>query len=534
MIWLALAVLLAWLALGPWVPAALVAALLVPRVRWWVRDRVYVPRRILAYAVGVVALVVGLVLALPDGWLPIPPSPGLLVTPAYLGRPQNLAAPITAATPPHNPHLAPNGASSMHNDAYASDAYSWAGPIGVQPEVDTAWYGVEECATLAFDSHERLVALCGDVQGPRLHVIDPESMRMLATKELPERQDSDKRPWEDLCGGAYFYLDSRDRAVVATTDRRILAVDTSDADGNADLTTDQTWDLSKVVPDDDCLVALLPDWSGRIWFATQDGRVGTVSPEGGKPRVHELGEEIANSFATDETGGTYVVTTRALYRLTADDNGNPAVTWRTAYDRGAERKPGQLSQGSGTTPTILDGGIVAITDNAEPRMHVVFLERATGREICKAAVFEDGASATENSLVSVGDGVIVENNHGYGSPLRTLLGRGTSPGFARVDLDGGSCTQRWSNDWLAPSSVPKVSWANGLVYAYTKRATWWGVSAWYLTAMDARTGRGVFSVRTGTGILMNNHYAAITLARDGTVFIATLGGLVRVRDRQQG
>ena len=99
------------------------------------------------------------------------------------------------------------------------------------------------------------------------------------------------------------------------------------------------------------------------------------------------------------------------------------VQWRTAYERGSERKPGQLTRGSGTTPTILPGGIVAITDNAEPRMNVVFVRTEDGAEVCRAAVFDEGASATENSLVAVGDGVVVENNHGYTAPWRTLVGR---------------------------------------------------------------------------------------------------------------
>ena len=125
----------------------------------------------------------------------------------------------------------------------------------------------------------------------------------------------------------------------------------------------------------------------------------------------------------------YVVTTGATYRLEADATGKPEVVWRAAYDRGSEQKPGQLSQGSGTTPTLLPNDLIAITDNADPRMNVVFLRRDTGEEVCTAPVFEDDASATDNSLVAVGDGVIVENNHGYTSPLSTFLGFGTEPGL---------------------------------------------------------------------------------------------------------
>lgn len=532
MIWIVLGLLVAWVAVGPWVPIAVALALCVPRIRWWVQDRIWISWQRAGVAVAVLATITGLVVLIPDGWLPIPQSPGLMTTPSYVGRP-TAQRPMPIASIPQNPHLARNGASSMHNDASASDTYEWAGPIGLEPEVDTAWFGIEECATLAFDTHDRLIALCGDLAGPTMHVIDPESMRKLATKELPERAESDKRPWEDLCGGAYFYLDAADRAVVATTDRRIVAIRTSDADGEPDLTTDQTWDLTDAVPQDDCLIALLPDWTGRIWFETKGGLVGTVAPDGGEVRTLDLGEEIANSFATDETGGTYVVTTHALHRLTVGPGGAPKVDWRTEYDRGGQQKKGQLSQGSGTTPTIIDGGIVAITDNAEPQMHVAFYERSSGREICRAPVFEDEASATDNSLISVGDGVIVENNAGYGSPLSTLLGRATSPGLARVDVAGGTCKVVWTSDEIAPSSVAKVSLATGLAYAWTKKPNWWGVSAWYLTALDVTTGRTVFSVRTGTGVLMNNHYAALTIAPDGAAWIATLAGLVRVRDRAQ-
>jgi outer membrane protein assembly factor BamB len=247
--------------------------------------------------------------------------------------------------------------------------------------------------------------------------------------------------------------------------------------------------------------------------------------------VLDLGEEVANSFAVGKDGGVYIVTVDAFYKLGADGANKPTVTWRSTYDRGTQKKPGQLSQGSGTTPTLMPGGLVAITDNADPRMHVQFYDVTDGKLVCQAAVFGDGESASDNSLVSVGDGVIVENNYGYSGPLRTLLGRTTPGGLARVDISRGECAVSWTSDEVAPTSVAKVSLANGLVYAYTKRHSWWGVNAWYLTAVDARTGRTVWAVRTGLGTLFNNHYSAITIAPNGSLYVATLAGMVRVRDR---
>lgn len=40
----------------------------------------------------------------------------------------------------------------------------------------------------------------------------------------------------------------------------------------------------------------------------------------------------------------------------------------------------------------------------------------------------------------------------------------------------------------------------------------------------------MFSRLTGTGPEYNNHYAAIYLGSDGSAYIATLAGMVRVRD----
>ena len=82
---------------------------------------------------------------------------------------------------------------------------------------------------------------------------------------------------------------------------------------------------------------------------------------------------------------------------------------------------------------------------------------------------------------------------------------------------------------IAPASVPKASLANGLVYVYTKPAGT-PVDAWYLTASDLRTGLTAFSQLTGTGPGYNNHYASIYLGPDGSAYIPTLTGMVRVHD----
>ena len=525
----------AYLAVGPWALAAallvLLVALLVPSLRRALRPR-WRPTLVFVAVVGVVAAAVALV---PDGRLPIPPGGGLLVTPSYEGSAAT-AEPIDLAVPQH-PHLAANGNSSMHNDGWATDAYTGPGPLGDDPEVDTAWYGIKECATLAFDTRGRMVALCGGVRGPVMHVIDLDSMDPVESLALPGRTGtSGKRPWEDLCGGAYFYLDEQDVAYVGTTVRSIAVVTTADEDGDPDLEIQRTLDLAGVIPDDDCVIALMPDWEGLgTWWVTRNGRVGHVTADE-PPTVLDLGDGISNSVSVDEDG-LYVVTDRALHKLGLGETGEPEILWATEYTNGGTDKSGQLSPGSGTSPTVLPSGLVAITDNAEPRMNVQFYDSSDGALVCEAPVFGAGESSTDNSLAMVGEAsVVVENNFGNNHPLSAALGRDFPGGFARVDaVPSGTGTDRecqvaWTSDEIGPSTVPKVSLATGLVYTYTVKPNRWGVQAWYVTALDAETGETAFSVRTGTGTMFNNHGAPVTLSPDGSLYVPTLTGVVRVRD----
>jgi hypothetical protein len=165
-------------------------------------------------------------------------------------------------------------------------------------------------------------------------------------------------------------------------------------------------------------------------------------------------------------------------------------------------------------------------------MDVLLYDRTSGREICRVPVFNKGASASDNSLVSFNDALIVENNYGYTGPPATEQGKSTTPGVDRVDYDPatGGCNVTWRSDEISPTVVPKVSLAAGLVYTYTKPKRDDNLDAWYFTALDFRTGRTVFSRLAGTGLGFNNNYAPVTLGPDGTAYIGVLGGLVALRD----
>ena len=214
------------------------------------------------------------------------------------------------------------------------------------------------------------------------------------------------------------------------------------------------------------------------------------------------------------------------------------MTWRERYANTGEQKPGQVSAGSGTTPTVMGRRWVTITDNSDP-MRVVVYRRGAGvrgeREVCSVPVFSRGASATDNSLIAAGRRIVVTNNYGYTGPAAVEGGGVTTPGIERVDVDrdGRGCHRVWANDkHRSPSSVPKLSLANGLVYTVLKDPVRQDETedAWYLGAFDMRTGKLVYRVRYGTGLGFNVNYAPVTLGRGGTAYVGVLGGLVRIAD----
>lgn len=464
---------------------------------------------------------------------PIPSLPTDLLVPKYIGAPA-VARPIASAAVPQNPWLAANGRSSMHNDSYSTNAYAVSGPLGKSPVVTSRSYGVRECATATFDRQGRLVALCGALEGFTMMLINPSTLAVVAQLSMPARDLTTlSNPFTDLCGGSYFFLTNDDRAIALTTTNEVWEVSTV----GTSLVKTNAWQLAAHVADGDCLVALTADWSGRVWFLTKGGRIGTLDRATGAVQTLQLpsGEAIVNSVSGDETGGVYAVSTHALYRFDATASGGPAVTWRESYDRGTRTKPGQLSQGSGTSPALIGKRWIAITDNADPQMHVLVLDRrksVSSRLHCSVPVFGDGTGDTENSLTDAGSSVLVENNYGYEGVQSTLFGKTTIPGFARVLIRPDGCRLAWTNTTAsAPTSVPKASLGNGLIYAYTKPARSDGIDAWYFTAIDIRTGKVRWSRLTGTGIQWNNHYSSIYLGPDGTAYVATLAGLVRIADR---
>ena len=218
-------------------------------------------------------------------------------------------------------------------------------------------------------------------------------------------------------------------------------------------------------------------------------------------------EKITNSFAVDETGGVFIVSDAALYRFDAGAGrragGRPGGrSTRTP----ACTSPARCSPGSGTTPTLMGSQYVAITDNADP-MNVVVYQRAPHRDAARAwcasqPVFEQGASATDNSLIGTGRSLIVENNYGYSGPDRDHAGR-HHDARARARRHHRAAATAAARSGAATRSRPRWcrscrSRPGSSTPTRSRRPD--GNDAWYFTAIDFRTGATVYKRLAGTGL----------------------------------
>src|SRR5437867_5508241 len=311
-----------------------------------------------------------LALATAAGATPIPNDPFAAPVPAFVGAPAT-PRPVPAPAIPQHPFMAPNGRSNIHADAYQTDTYVGGGPLGRNPEVLSTQQNAE-CGSLTFDSAGRIVTICVGLEGPRLAMFDPATLDLLAVFPLPPRSGGGGGVFSDFSGGGYFYLDDQDRAVIPTNSHQIWVVGETTIPAGPAFELVHAYDLSTMVGPTEGIISCLPDWSGLLWLVTVNALVGTVDPaSGGGQSLALAGEAIGNSFAVDETGGVFIVSDHALYRFAAGAGGVPLVTWREPYDRGTRLKPGQVNFGSGTTPTSMGRHWVAITANADARMHAL-------------------------------------------------------------------------------------------------------------------------------------------------------------------
>jgi hypothetical protein len=452
-----------------------------------------------------------------------------------------------------------SGGSNMHNDAYVSDVNAAPGPLGINSVIRSRTQGFGGYGTLTFDRKGRIVAVSGNAREFQLELLDPETLEELASFDLPPRSWlfplQGVMPWKYLGAGMYFYLDAQDRAVIPTTRNTLQVIQTPD-DPAAGFSLLREYDLSAHVatlpwPQQDSVAWVMPEWppqdntadAARFWYATIAGLVGVVDAQSGDVITWRApGEIIENSFAVGEEG-VFMLTDRALYRMRVDAQNRIAVDWRREYDRGSAPKAGHITRGSGTSVTLAgtpEEGLVAVTDNAEPQIHLELYRRTTGEKVCSLPLFEAGKSGTDLSPLAFehagadgrGNGhfsVMVENNYGHHVfPLPDA-----HPGIARIDAvrqgDGSfRCAQVWQTTEKGIAGA-KLALQSGLLYMYINDTS--PALGNYFAAIDFHSGSTVYRQHTGMGHGYNAWQGVLFLHPDnGAIYTTTMFGLVKMQD----
>ncbi|WP_040864149.1 hypothetical protein [Nocardia exalbida] len=452
------------------------------------------------------------------------------------GQPASAAAPWGPLAPP-NPFLGPPGAATMHGDAGSSDVTALAGPAAAGAVA--AYPLASACPTLLEGSDRLVVALCTAIAGqtPTVHLLDPAAPGPLvgSLAALPLTRGS-------LLGGVYAYLDQVDRLVVVDgTDRLLRIRHERDATGAWRLISEDFADLGPVLPAGDAVTGLVPDWSGNVWFASGQDVAGFVTATGEVAALAlPAGERVANSISSAPGGQVAVATTHALYELRATASGVPEIVWRAPYDRGSARKPGQLSWGTGSTPTYFGprtgADYLTIVDNADEQVHVLVFRSGTGDLVCTAPVLGEGAPGSENSPVGVGRSVFVASTYGYPYPA---LPEGAGPavppsapftgGMTRVDVDGDGCRVVWENT-VRSAAVPRLSTADGLLYTVARLGAdhTTPLDGYAFTVLDPETGAVTAAQHLPGTVVDDPLQTAPLITQDGHLLQGTVTGILRV------
>ena len=386
------------------------------------------------------------------------------------------------------------------------------------------------CASVTFDSRGRIETVCVGVEGPKLLLLDPRTLETLAALPLPPRQPGGGNLFTDFAGGGYFYLDNRDRAVIPTT---IAARLRGAADRRAGFAIERDYDLSTVVLPGDKIISALPDWSGRLWFASTNGRGRDRRPEdrrgplaaaGGEDRQLVRGRGHGRGLHRQRRRALPVrrlaraalpatVLAQALRQLGRAEAG--PVERRLGHDADADgRRPGRHHRQRGPDerarlPARLgraDLPAAGLREGRERDRPVADRHRplAGGREQLRLLRARPRPRAARRP------------RPGSSASTSTPAAAATRPGARR------SARRRWCR-----SCRPATASSTRTRRTRSPRTPTPGTSP----RSTSRSGRTVYKRLGGEGLGFNNNYAPVTLGPDGTAYVGTLGGLVALRDK---
>jgi len=477
-----------------------------------------------------------------------------------------------------NPRMAQNDFGSPHQDSWCSESVSLNGPVGDNLLLIKQRNPFGYTPNMVCNSKNQMVGIALDYVSSQFWVVVfDENCNLISGTPAGKRTSN-------TFGGGYFYLDNNDNTIVVQ-ENRIVSYPTANVPPKAGEVYPlqpqwQSVDIIELVTGSghgNSLYSSLPVWDdscrnlywcliagnydyenypnstlkNQAWMAVVE-----IDPNNGTTTL--IDAEVLknqwnnNTFAVDAKGA-YIVTNGLdgkgactegyLWAFGLEDN-KITVRWKTAYKNAGYLKPGQKNIGSGTTPTLTvlkDGTeLVAITDNADPRLNLVVCNRADGSIISETPCFEKMRSADEASLIGVGDSFMVENNFGHYPtwPFSQLVPNG--PGMALIRIDPQNAEQPDEQVWELPDmhfyAMNMLCRGSGIIFAHT--CDWSDdISSskggmYYISAIDSFNGRVIWNIPLGRGVNYCHEYGGIYFNRNGDLYIGTNQYLIAIKNFQ--
>lgn len=454
-----------------------------------------------------------------------------------------------ATLPPHNPFMGPPGTSSMHANSASSDAtlnpgpgaggnYTYISNLGGNLGGDLSNVFPYALPTILMPKSGVLIGVgvgnglsAGNTGGPKVPavlVMSPLTLQILASTDGSSSPQLTAPEYGHLSGGIYSFLDKNDNLVLVDAEGFMnwYSVDYNASNDTANLSLIESININQP-----SVATINPDYKGRIWYATEGSIEGmknvstTTPPVVGfydpKSKINKTftlgaGEIVANSISSSPAG-VAVVSTENLYLFKYNKKKDTIeMIWQYQYGNSGDRKPGQLSAGTGATPVFFGPKTgyeyVAITDNSvtngtTPAENFCVVDTRTGELVDKLPFLTPANSGTENAPIAVGKSVFSPSTYQYWYPPSSEWPSNPTPsatydfigGAQRVDLTGkgkGRTLQsQWTSDAVS-AALPRLSIPDELIYTITasyNNAGWFsGEGVQYnFAAIDALTGEVV-------------------------------------------
>lgn len=494
----------------------------------------------------------------------------------------NASAGTTALEPPHNPYLADSAWPMSHRNPYVQASSPLPGPTSraelAYPRYQTGGFINITQATSAPYADGTLVAWGSSMTHVYKNTVSQTRLQPIDRVAKPEAVSL-----RNATTGAYTLLDRDNHFYVPGQGKLYAYTDAVTGDAHSKITLARTFTLPAESlhgdPKNDPIVGINITWDGYIALATKRGTVMVVKRDFSHYHYLQLGEgsndslneEVSNSIAVDETGGIYVVTSKAMYRvqwtgteLTLD---NASGAWRSTYENGADiQVPGRLGAGSGSTPTLMGTGeqdkFVVITDGQQVTHLVLFwrneipadwqpIAPGKDRRIAAELPVNYGNPAIERSmseqsvLVSGYGAVVVNNDYGVtrqsDSPVLANLLNGLVVLFSNTQRFAPYGVQKfewnpqsrqlvvaWVNQEIScPNGIPTMSTASNLFYCIGQRN-----GVWNLEAIDWTTGVSAFYRPMSALPIHNSFYASTQIGPWGDIWTGTTTGVVQLAPRR--